>query len=243
MAWKSEDPNVIIRDLKQQLAEAETLRALGNGEVDAVVTAGPGGSRVTIHSKVRTSPTGCWFRRWRKAPDHHHRWIDPVFKPAIRRYYQTPLERVIGCKVYEFLDPECLETARALIDSARRENVKGEIRLRKTDGRMFPAYVSLNRLHIEGLDGFCMVVTDLTEQKRNEELAVAEKLARSILEQAAETILVLDLEGRIYQTSRQRITWPGVLLQKVRGGLPNRSRRFVVQLNISCGRRRAEPLK
>ncbi len=61
-----------------------------------------------------------------------------------------------------------------------------------------------------------MVVTDLTEQKRNEELAVAEKLARSILEQAAETILVLDLDGRIIRASRaaDRLAGTAVLLQR-----------------------------
>ncbi len=43
----------------------------------------------------------------------------------------------------------------------------------------------------------CMVVTDLTERKRNDELIAAGRLSTSILESAAEAIAVCDQAGRI----------------------------------------------
>ena len=51
------------------------------------------------------------------------------------------------------------------------------------------------------------MVTDLTEQKKNEEIVAAERLARSIIEQAAETIVVCDTSGRIIRFSN---TMPGL---------------------------------
>jgi PAS domain S-box-containing protein len=48
-----------------------------------------------------------------------------------------------------------------------------------------------------------MVVTDLTEQKRNEEILAAARLASLILEQAAEIIVVCDPAGRIIQANRR----------------------------------------
>ena len=48
-----------------------------------------------------------------------------------------------------------------------------------------------------------MVVTDLTEQKRNEAILAAEKLARAILEQAADAIVICDETGRIMRASNQ----------------------------------------
>jgi len=48
-----------------------------------------------------------------------------------------------------------------------------------------------------------MVVTDLAEQKRNEEVIAAARLASSILEQAAEIIVVCDPAGTIIHTSRE----------------------------------------
>ncbi|KAF3891331.1 diguanylate cyclase [Tolypothrix bouteillei VB521301] len=46
-----------------------------------------------------------------------------------------------------------------------------------------------------------LIVTDLTEKNRNEEIIIAEKLARSIVEQAAEAIVVCDENGQIIRAS------------------------------------------
>ena len=48
----------------------------------------------------------------------------------------------------------------------------------------------------------CLIVTDLTAQKRNQEIVAAERLARSIFDQAAGAILVIDPAGRIIRASR-----------------------------------------
>ena len=45
------------------------------------------------------------------------------------------------------------------------------------------------------------MVTDLTEQKRNEQIVAAEKLARSIFEHATEAIVVCDTEERVLRAS------------------------------------------
>jgi PAS domain-containing protein len=45
------------------------------------------------------------------------------------------------------------------------------------------------------------VVTDLTEQKKNEEIVAAESLTRSIIDQVAEALVVCDTSGRIIRFS------------------------------------------
>ena len=45
------------------------------------------------------------------------------------------------------------------------------------------------------------MVTDLTAQKRNEQLVADEKLARSIFEHASEAIVVCDTEERVLRAS------------------------------------------
>jgi PAS domain-containing protein len=59
------------------------------------------------------------------------------------------------------------------------------------------------------------VVTDLTEQKRQEEILVSEALARAILEQTAEALVVTDMSGRIIRASQAAHQLAGrrVLLQ------------------------------
>ena len=65
-----------------------------------------------------------------------------------------------------------------------------------------PVYLSISSLQVKGSpNAWCLVVTDLTEQKKNEEIVAAERLARSIIEQAAEGIVVCDTSGKIIHFS------------------------------------------
>ena len=70
--------------------------------------------------------------------------------------------------------------------------------LRRADGTVFPALLSLGPLPAED-DGAAvsMVASDLSEQRRGEAIAMAERFLRSILEQATEPIVVCDAHGRI----------------------------------------------
>ena len=65
-----------------------------------------------------------------------------------------------------------------------------------------PVHFSANTLVLDETECVCLIVTDLTEQKRNQEIVAAERLARSILDQAAGAILVVDPAGKIIRASR-----------------------------------------
>ena len=240
-----------IRELEQQLAETQsTLDAVQKGYTDTVSGAGPSQDRLGTF-------TG--------AGEPYRLLVEEMAEGAITLTAEGvilfsnqqfadvlafPLERVIGTPIQQLLDPGCIAAAEQLLDAARRENARGELRLKKADGAYVPAYVSVNRLQVEGLDGFCMVVTDLTEQKRNEHSVVAEKLARSILEQAAEAILVVDLNGRIIRASRAADTLArgNVLLRQLDdtlqirspGGLPLSSQSILAMARRGFS---AEPLE
>jgi PAS domain S-box-containing protein len=55
----------------------------------------------------------------------------------------------------------------------------------------------LSSVEVDDTPAVCMVVTDLTEHKKRDELIAAGSLAQSILEHAVEAIAVCDSEGRI----------------------------------------------
>ncbi|HWR26163.1 MAG TPA: PAS domain S-box protein, partial [Methanosarcina sp.] len=84
---------------------------------------------------------------------------------------------------------------KALLD----QNIKaGEVNLQTKGGSSVPVYLSIAPLQENGgQTGWCLVATDLTEEKKREEIVASERLARSIIEQAAEIIIVCDEAGRI----------------------------------------------
>jgi PAS domain S-box-containing protein len=114
-----------------------------------------------------------------------------------------PHEKVIGVPAREFVAPADRLAYDALIRRGQNHLAKAELLFCAGDGTPVPTYCSVNAISIGDEPCLCMVVTDLAEQKRNEEVIAAARLASSILEQAAEIIVVCDLAGTIIQASRE----------------------------------------
>src|SRR5581483_4069679 len=202
------------RELQARLDEAEdTVRAIRNGEVDAIVAAGPDGDAVYT---------------LKGADEGYRRLVEQMAEGAVTLTAEglilfangqlalmlgLPLERVIGSKIYDFVAPTGCSTLTALLSAG--DGSKSELELRRDDGELVPVYVAANRLRMDGLVCTTLVITDLTAQRRNEEILAAGKLARSILEQAAAAILVLDPDGKIIQANQaaERLASGSVLLR------------------------------
>lgn len=167
-----------IRELERRLADAEeTLRAIRAGEVDAFVTAGPGGDRVYT-LKGADEPYRLIIQEMADgALTISESGLILFCNEQFAEIVGHPIQRVIGCAFHDFIDADSIETVGALLRSARGESAKGEIKLRRAEGNSVPVSVSVNRLNLEGLESFCLAVTNLTEQKRTEEIIEAEKLA------------------------------------------------------------------
>jgi PAS domain S-box-containing protein len=126
---------------------------------------------------------------------------------ANRRFAQmlgAPLERVIGSEIHTWIAPESRQVLQTLLQKDAVANRSEELVLVAADGTQVQVYLSVSRLLLDKMpDSFCMVATDLTEQKRNEAILAAEEFARAILEQAADAIVICDRTGRIIRASKQ----------------------------------------
>ena len=191
--------------LRTRLAEAEeTLRAIRSGEVDALVISGSDGDQVFTLQSADYS-----YRILIEAMSEGALILttEGVIFYANQRFAEmikTPLEQVISAIFARWIvpaDQALLQTLLHLKNGQTGHQM--EVALLAGDGAVIPCYLSFNALHIGGMpDCFCLVVTDLTEQKRTEAIMAAEKLARSILEQAAEAIVVCDSAMRIIRASK-----------------------------------------
>jgi PAS domain S-box-containing protein len=163
-----------IEELRVRLQEAEdTLSAIRSGEVDALIINGPDGEQVFTL----------------KGADHAYRVIVEQMAEAaltlsldgtvlycnsrFSTLLKRPLDTVIGSAIAKFLSVE----SEALFRSLIAEGCKGrsEVVLQASDGTTVPAYMSCNRVMIENCQAVCVIVTDLTEQKRREALLVVER--------------------------------------------------------------------
>ncbi len=194
------------QDLRARLAEAEeTLNAIRNGEVDALVVSGVNGEqiftlqgadypyRVLIEGMgegalILTAGSGMIFYANQRLAD----------------MLKTPLEHLIGATFEHWIAPADRAAFQDLLHLDQPQPQRRiELALVASDGTVVPCYLSFSLFQMEDVQcSVCLVATDLTEQKRSEALVVAaEKLARSILEQAAEAIVVCDHSTRIIRAS------------------------------------------
>ena len=186
-----------LRALQQRLEDAEeTLRAIRGGEVDGLVIEGPGGPQVYTLKGAETA--------YRSLVEQVQEGVATVLPDGTilygnRRFAEmagAPLETVIGASVLDFIAPKDQPTFQAVI----QEGGRSEVDLR-TSPNPLSVLLSASHLDIDGSPAISLIVTDLTEQKRYEEIFASEKLSRLILEQSAEIILVCDERGRIIRAS------------------------------------------
>ena len=218
---------VELEDLRTRLAEAEeVLRAIRSGEVDALVVAGERGDQVYTLSGadriyrqlIETMSEGAATL----SADGDILYGNACLAKTLRR----PLDQVLGTALRNYLPPADQEAFDSVLRQARTAPACQEIRLQTSEGRLVPVYLSATLLRSDGAEPvFCLVLTDLTEQKRQEEIVAAERLARSILEQAAEAIVVCDDQGRVIRASQaaQRLCPENPLLRLFTEAFPLRS--------------------
>jgi PAS domain S-box-containing protein len=207
-----------LAEVRSRLEEAEeTLQAIRHGEVDALVISGPEGDRVF-------TLTGA---------DHTYRvLVESINEGAatvaanddilyanqrLAEILGTTLESLIGTSIRNYVETADQELFAALLSHGRQSASKGEVSLRNQNGVIVPAYLSFKSFDLTEAPGaVCLVVTDLSEQKRQEAILAEEQLSRAIFEQAEAVMVVVDLEGRVIRASHEahRIYDGNVLFRK-----------------------------
>ena len=188
--------------LTTRLADAEeTLRAIRTGEVDTVMVAGKEGSqvftlegaehayRVLIESMNEGALT--------LTADKMILYANQCFA----RMVKCPLEQVMGSSFRRFLSAADRATFRPLLKRTDQSGSKIQVLLNAGDGSQMPAQISIRPLAKNGskIATFGIVVTDMTEARRNEEMlrALTQRVVQ--VQEAESGRVALELHDHITQ--------------------------------------------
>jgi len=190
--------------LRRRLQEAEaTLKAIQQGEIDALVIDRPDGNQVYSLRGV----------------DHSYRvLIEEMQAGAItltasgdilyansfmEKMLNLPLEKIIGNSISQLVHPSELPVLQAVLKQLEQGlAVSTEIKLLTPGNPTLPAYFTASQILLEDMPVYCLAVTDLSEQKRQERILAEEQLSRSIISQSADAIIVCDETGRVIRSSQ-----------------------------------------
>jgi PAS domain S-box-containing protein len=169
--WVREDE---LRQLQTSLLEAqETLDAIRNGEVDAIVTTGN-----RIYSLTGAEhPYRVYVEQMQEgavtvAADGLILYCNQRFADMVG----APLEGVISSDIYSYLSAESWEKISAVI-AGEESVVKHESALRASSGEEIPVNFTASKLSLADQKVICLVVTDLSLQKFDEGLRLAKEVA------------------------------------------------------------------
>jgi PAS domain S-box-containing protein len=161
--------NTPKKQLISRLLEAEaTLNAIRSGEVDAFIVSGPKGDQVYT---LRDA-------------DHPYRMIvEEMNEGAITmndgsilysnqcfaKMLKFPLEKIIGSQFYDYLQANERNKFKTLLKDAREHKAsRGEFTLIAGESPAAQVQIAVSQMKLDGFEGFCIIVTDLTELRRKE---------------------------------------------------------------------------
>lgn len=220
-----------LAEVRLRLAEAEeALRAIRGGEVDTMVVAGEQGPqvftlqgaehayRILIESMNEGALT--------LTTDKMILYANECFAKMVR----CPLKQVMGSSFRRFLSAEDQAALRALLKEAGQAGAKIQVRLQAGDGSQMPVQISIRPTAKDGSNGATigMVVTDLTEVRRTEEVLRA--LTQRVVQ------VQEDERGRVALELHDGIT-------QMLCGILFRSQALVASLSAQDGPAKSEAMK
>jgi PAS domain S-box-containing protein len=108
---------------------------------------------------------------------------------------------LLGLPVAACVAPPFMEGFQSLFQDAWKGRVTAEIELQCRNGSYVPVQAALNAFRTSDIEAIAMVVTDLRDQKRNEQMMAEGRLARVLLEHSQPAMAVCDSSGRIILAS------------------------------------------
>jgi PAS domain S-box-containing protein len=153
-----------IEKLRVRLEEAEqTLSAIRNGEVDALVVNGPMGDQIytltgadsIYRVVVETMSEAALMVSFGGTILFCNNQFSKLLKKSVHE--------IVGRKVLEFAGDSQKNIFNALLNDAKLGMVKRRVILRAADSSSVPVMISTSLLSLEGGQGICLVATDLSE--------------------------------------------------------------------------------
>ncbi|OGT01468.1 MAG: hypothetical protein A3F73_04855 [Gallionellales bacterium RIFCSPLOWO2_12_FULL_59_22] len=196
-------------ELRARLDEAEdTLRAIRSGEVDALIVSGVGGEQIFTLKGADQSYRVLIEEMNEGALTLTAEGVILYANRSFAGMLRMPLEKVLGSSIHTWIAPDSQTILQALLSKGVAEKRRDQLDLAASDGTRVPVYLSVNNLLADGMpDSFCLVATDLTEQKRGDAIVASDKLTRELLAVANQTrrelLSVVEDQRRAEESLRQ----------------------------------------
>jgi len=159
-----------VEGLQQELAEkTQTIDAIHRSEVDAIVVSSNGQEQIFTLNGAE-EPYRILFEQMNEgavtvSQDLVILYCNQSFAGSMK----TPLERIIGSCLQNFISPSRRLNFRKLLEKSVTGPARDDLIFNAADGTKVPFQLSINHLRMAEKETYCIVTADLTERIRSED--------------------------------------------------------------------------
>jgi PAS domain S-box-containing protein len=181
-----------IQYLRQRVSASEDiLRAIQQGEVDALVISTSQGQKIFTLQSADLSYRMLVEEMQQGAVILSTEGIILYGNKSFSNLLKQPLEKLIGSYFQGLVSAHDTPLFEARVKQAEMgERQPVEMSINSSDGVEIPVYLSINHLQLDDSPINCIIITDLTEQKRHEKIL---KNQAQLIDLAHDAILTVDL--------------------------------------------------
>jgi PAS domain S-box-containing protein len=189
--------------LRTELAEAQqTLDAIRQGHTDAILVEGPGEPRVYMLTGADQPYLIMVEEMQEGALTLRDDGLIMYCNRQVTQMLRTTHQGLLGKCLSAWLTPASQPLLEALLRESLEGSRRAEVTLLAADGTQVPVLLALRVLSEATPRLISAVLADLTEQKRHREMMASATFASSILDQAADAVVVCDASGRIVRANQ-----------------------------------------
>src|SRR5579872_4616633 len=168
-------------ELRERLAEAESvIRAIREGEVDAVIVRGGDGNRVFTLEGADYPYRALVESMSEGAVTLSEDCTILYSNPRLAEMLGTTNAELAGSSFTRWIAPEEAAPFEQLFQTVQKSSVAGELLLRNARGDTIPVHVSMNPLIVKGMRCSCAVLTDTSLAKHHAAMAAAAEYVRQV---------------------------------------------------------------
>jgi len=159
-----------LEELRMQLLEAnETINAIRNGQIDAlVVKNGDGHQLYTLKSADQTYRV--FIEKMKEgAVTLNKNGLILYSNSQFASMVNLPLRKVIGLSFTDFVPSDSKKFFQFLFEQGWQSDSKGEIKLKNKEGKLTPFLLSFTSLNLDEGQALSLILTDLSMQKESEQ--------------------------------------------------------------------------
>lgn len=194
-----------LRESEEKLAEAqELIRAIQSGEVDALVVSGPHGEQIFTLKDAEYSYRSLVEAMSEGAATLAGDGTVLYCNQQMSYLLSIPIEQIVGQSAAGLLWDDAENFQRLLTEALKGNASKVALNLKAVDGRRIPIQISLKKMRADESAVLSMVVTDLSEtRKRDELLRLSESSFAAMADNVSQLVWMSDADGQsIYHNKR-----------------------------------------